>query len=304
MKPLLAIDWGTSSLRGALLDGQGRATDERSFARGILSVEPNGFPQVFGSLFGDWLAQARLCLMAGMIGSRQGWREAAYCGCPAGFDDIATRALWLNPGRIAIVPGLSYARAGVFGEAALAQLHDVMRGEETQVLGALRLFGLRDATLVLPGTHCKWVRVRNNRIESFATFMTGEFFALLRRHSILARTLPDADASTDDAAFDFGVRVALAGASLLNTAFSARTVALFEQVAESQRCDYLSGLIIGEELRAQAALDDTVIVVGAPALTRRYQRALALKGITARCVGAEATWAGLWAISQAIDGAE
>jgi 2-dehydro-3-deoxygalactonokinase len=303
MKPLLAIDWGTSSLRGALLYDAGVVTDERRFARGILTVEPGGFPQVFESLFGDWLRAARFALMSGMVGSRQGWQEAPYCACPAGFDDIAARLEWLQPGRIAIVPGLSDARAGLPGEAALAKLHDVMRGEETQVLGALRLLGVRDATMVLPGTHSKWVRVRDGRIESFATFMTGEFFALLRHHSILARTLPETDAAGDDKAFALGVRVALQGASLLNTAFSARTIALFGQLEIAKRSDFLSGLVIGEELRAQPAVDGEVIIVGTDALAQRYRSALALKGIASRSIGAEATWAGLWAIARSIEGA-
>jgi 2-dehydro-3-deoxygalactonokinase len=97
------------------------------------------------------------------------------------------------------------------------------------------------------------------------------------------------------------VRVALQGGSLLNTAFSARTVALFDQLAEHRRTDYLSGLVIGEELRAQQKIDGTVIVVGTDALTQRYRHALALRGVESRCVGEEASWAGLWAIAQSIE---
>lgn len=304
MKPLLAIDWGTSSLRGALLDGGGEVIEERAHPRGILTVDSGGFAQVFEALFGDWMRGARLCLMSGMVGSRQGWLEAPYCACPAGFDDIAAHLAWVRSGRIAIVPGLTCERPAVEGDMALATLHDVMRGEETQVLGALRRLGVGDATLVLPGTHSKWVRVAGGRIESFTTFMTGECFALLRHHSILGRTMPDTDAGSDATAFALGVRVALRGDSLLSTAFSARTVALFDQLAERQRSDYLSGLVIGEELRVQPPLDGGVIVVGAEALSRRYRDALALKGVASRCIGAEATWAGLSAIARSLEGKE
>jgi 2-dehydro-3-deoxygalactonokinase len=237
-----------------------------------------------------------------MVGSRQGWQEAPYCACPAGFDDVAARLLWVPPGRIAIVPGLTCEREALTGDPALPMLHDVMRGEETQILGALQILGVGDATLVLPGTHSKWVRVAGGRIESFATFMTGEVFALLRHHSILGRTLPETDRGGDDAAFALGVRVALKGDSLLSTAFSARTVALFDQLEDRQRTDYLSGLVIGEELRAQRPIAGTVIIVGADALTQRYRQALALKAVASCCVGAEATWAGLWAIAQSIEG--
>ncbi|MEP7096901.1 MAG: 2-dehydro-3-deoxygalactonokinase [Dokdonella sp.] len=300
MKPLLAIDWGTSSLRGALLRPDGRTIGEREFAHGVLNVEAGGFAQAFDSLFGDWMREARLCLMAGMVGSRQGWREVPYCACPATLAEISANLEWLQPGLMAIVPGLSCRYRGLDGDPVLAELHDVMRGEETQVLGALRLLGLADATLVLPGTHSKWVQVRTGRIKSFTTFMTGEFFALLRCHSILARTIPEAADEGDDAAFELGVRLALQGTSLLATAFSARTVALFDQVDARSRSDYLSGLVIGEELRAQPMRDSAVIVIGSDALTRRYSAALAIRGVAARCVGAEATWAGLAAVAQSL----
>jgi 2-dehydro-3-deoxygalactonokinase len=296
------VDWGTSSLRGALLDGAGEVIEERSFARGILSVAPGGFPAVFDECFGDWMKMpAILCLMAGMVGSQQGWREAAYCPCPAGFAEVASQLLWLESGRMAIVPGLSCAQPGLADVEHLQTIPDVMRGEETQVLGALQLLGLRDALMVLPGTHSKWVTVQGGRIQSFATFMTGEFFALLKQHSILARTLPATAGEPDEAAFELGVQIALRGQSLLQTAFSARTLALFERLAPPQRHDYLSGLLIGEELRTQTPSTSLpVVLIGADALTRRYQNALALKHVAAQRIGAQATWAGLRAIANSL----
>ncbi len=304
MRPLLAVDWGTSSLRGALLDAQGQALQERSYPRGILSVPAGAFPQVFEECFGDWMRQpGLLCLMSGMVGSRQGWREAPYCACPAGYADIAAQLSWIEPGRLALVPGLSCERPGLPGHSALERIPDVMRGEETQILGALRLLGLRDATLVLPGTHSKWVQVRDERIVAFTTFMTGECYALLRQHSILARTLPAGDPTpADDNAFLDGVRLALRGASLLGTAFSVRSLALFERMGGERLAEHLSGLLIGEELRAQSlASGERVLIIGAEALTRRYQQALALLQIPSHCLGAQATWAGLQALAQTLD---
>lgn len=300
MRTLLAVDWGTSTLRGALLDEQGQAREERSYPRGILSVPAGGFAQVFEECFGDWMrAPGTLCLMSGMIGSRQGWREAPYCACPAGFAEIASQLSWIEPGRLALVPGLSCERAGLPGHPALERIPDVMRGEETQILGALHLLGLRDATLVLPGTHSKWVQVRNERIVSLTTFMTGEFFALLRQHSILARTMPPDGAAADEEAFLDGVRLALGGPSLLATAFTARTLALFNSMGSERLGDYLSGLVIGEELRAQSLAPHTqVLLIGAEALTRRYQQALALLQVSTQCVGSAATWAGLFALAR------
>lgn len=291
--PLVAVDWGTSSLRGAHLDSHGKVLEERSFARGILTVPPGEFATVFEACFGPWMrAPGTFCLISGMAGSRQGWLEAPYCACPAGFGDIARQLTWVAPGRIAIVPGLCCEQDGV---------PDVMRGEETQVLGALQLLGLQDAVLVLPGTHSKWVRVRSGRIEHFATFMTGEFYALLRQHSILARTLPSDDGDLDADAFNQGVALALRSGSLLQTAFSARTLSLFERLPVPALPSYLSGLVIGEELRSQPlASGEHVVLVGSDALTRRYELALAQRRVSARRVGQDAAWRGLWAIADAL----
>lgn len=293
MKHLIAIDWGTTSLRAALLDAQGNVKEERASAQGILSIPPGGFPETFNALCKGWQSESTLTLMSGMVGSRQGWMEAPYCPCPAGFDDVARALAWIEPGRVAIVPGLSCERDGV---------PDVMRGEEVQVFGALQLLGLDDATVVLPGTHSKWVRVRGGRIEHFATWMTGEFYALLRQHSILSRTLPAQDGELDIAAFDRGVDLALQAASLLGSAFSARTLALFDQMPAAALPSYLSGLVIGEELRAQAPQTSSVVVMGAPALTQRYDRALAHCGIATQHLGTQATWQGLWAIARTLEG--
>ena len=291
MKNLIAIDWGTTSLRAALLDKEGNVKEERASPQGILAIPPGGFPEAFHTLCKGWPTDDTLTLMSGMVGSRQGWVEAPYCPCPAGFDDIAQQLRWVEPGRVAIVPGMSCERDGV---------PDVMRGEEVQVFGALQALGLSDATVVLPGTHSKWVTVRGGRIESFATWMTGEFYALLRQHSILSRTLPAEDGELDMAAFDRGVDHALQAASLLGTAFSARTLSLFDQLPAAALPSYLSGLVIGEELRAQAPQTGFVVVMGSPALTQRYDRALAHCGIATQHIGAQANWQGLWAIAQTL----
>jgi len=293
---LVALDWGTSSLRAALLDGQGRALEERSLPRGILSVAPGEFPAVFEATCGDWIqAGSALALISGMAGSRQGWLEAPYCPCPAGFADVAERLAWIQTGRVAIVPGLYCEQQGA---------PDVMRGEETQVFGALSLMEQDSGLLVLPGTHSKWVRVEAGRIEGFATFMTGEFFALLRQHSILARTLPEADGELDEPAFRRGVTHAMQSGNLLHAAFSARTLSLFERMPAAAMPSYLSGLVIGEELRSQQLdkLSAPVVVIGSPALTQRYELGLQTMGVAARRVGSEASWRGLWAIAQTLEG--
>jgi 2-dehydro-3-deoxygalactonokinase len=292
---LIAVDWGTSSLRAALLDERGHVVEEHSMPRGILTVAAGEFPDVLQAATARWPRRSdALCLLSGMVGSRQGWIEAPYCACPAGFAEIAARLAWVEPGRIAIVPGLSCEEQGV---------PDVMRGEETQVFGALALLGRDSARLVLPGTHSKWVRAKAGRIEGFSTFMTGEFYALLRSHSILARTLPDADGDLDAGAFEQGFQHALRTGNLLHAAFSARTLSLFDRLPAAAAPSYLSGLVIGEEMRSQqlASGDDPVLVVGSPALTQRYELALRLLGVSAVAVGSEATWRGLWSIARNLE---
>lgn len=292
-KPIVAVDWGTSSLRGALLSAQGKVLDERAFARGILSVAPNEFPAVFDNCFGDWMqTPGLLCLISGMAGSRQGWLETPYCPCPADFAAVARHVAWIVPGRIAIVPGLSIEKAGI---------PDVMRGEETQVFGALQTLGLRNAQLVLPGTHSKWVQVESGCITGFTTFMTGEVFALLRQHSILAKSLAASDATFNSTAFVQGLAYARKGKGLLQTAFSVRTLSLFDRLGANALTSYLSGLLIGEEIHSQSLLPgETLLVLGADALSARYAQALEFAGAKVQIVPASVTWTGLWCIGQTL----
>ncbi|APW40678.1 2-dehydro-3-deoxygalactonokinase [Rhodoferax koreense] len=305
---MVAVDWGTSSLRGALLDADGAVIEERPFSRGIMTVAPGEFPAVFEACFGDWLARSSgLCLVSGMAGSRQGWMEAPYCACPAGFAEVADQLAWIaappRGWRIAMVPGLSCEHTC----AGLPAVPDVMRGEEVQIFGAMQLAGLRDGIFVLPGTHSKWATVQHGRITGFRTFMTGEVYALLSQHSILSRTIA-ADAPFDDAAFAQGLAQAQGqdqgNSGLLHHAFSARTLSLFGRMEAGPLASYLSGLVIGEELRANTAstlhANTEVVLIGSANLTRRYAQALGHQGVASRALGSEATWAGLRALAQAI----
>jgi len=291
---LVGVDWGTSSLRGALMDNDGHVLEERSAPNGILAVPPGGFPDAFNDLFGDWMrAAGTRCLISGMAGSQQGWVEAPYCACPAGLADIAQKVIDIEPGRIAVVPGLSDEHDGVPGAKDAMRVPDVMRGEEVQIFGAVKRTGIGDGLFVLPGTHNKWVRVEAGRVLGFRTFMTGEFYALLARHSILARTV-DATAPLDEGAFLQGVRIASNGEGLLHNAFGVRAIALFGRLSPAESASYLSGLLIGEELgRQELPESGEVIVIGASALVERYALALGARGAIVRRFGAEATWAGL-----------
>ena len=297
---LIAVDWGTTHLRGALLDGAGNVLEERTSPQGILQVPPGQFAAVLQALTGDWAGSgSALTLISGMAGSQQGWVEAPYCPCPAGFDEVAAKLVWITPEpglngascRIAIVPGLS---------CEPRQAPDVMRGEEIQIFGALQLLGLQDGVFVLPGTHSKWAQVLGGRVVSFRTFMTGEVYALLSQHSILSKTI-DATAPLDVSAFLQGVGQAMAGGGLLHNAFSARTLSLFARRTAAELASCLSGIVIGEELKANPVLPGfDVTLIGSDVLTARYALAFDHLGVTSRRLGSECAWAGLYALAQTI----
>ncbi len=296
MRPLIAVDWGTSSLRGAQLDAAGQVMASREFPRGIMSVPSGQFEAVFNELFGDWMENPdALCLISGMAGSRQGWKEAPYCPCPAGFAELGQHLLWLQAGRIALVPGLSCLNAGPLS------IPDVMRGEEVQIFGALQLAQRDSATLVLPGTHSKWVQVERGRVTHFNTFMTGEVYALMSQHSILGKTL-DVTGNFETDTFLQGIDQSQQSGSVLHHLFGVRTLGLFNRMPATAMTSYLSGLLIGEELRTQAdaAKKGQVILIGNETLTMRYALAMQHLHIESQCRGAEATWAGLVAIAETL----
>jgi 2-dehydro-3-deoxygalactonokinase len=307
---LIALDWGTTSLRAYLLDAQGVVLDSRSSSAGIMNLPrpaaEGGFDTVFDETCGGWLASnAQLpVIAAGMVGSAQGWMEAPYVVTPA---DSA--ALVAGIVRVKTLKGITvHIVPGVLEEGALP---NVMRGEETQIFGALENDAAHQephtGLIGLPGTHAKWAFVSAGRIERFYTFMTGETFGALRDHTILGRTMRATD-QADMAAFIRGVDTAKdAGhAGMLATIFSTRTLGLTGQLKPEQQADYLSGLLIGHELRGlnevlareQADLAGKALrLIGNDALCERYRHALARFGCHDARTIAHATERGLHRIA-------
>jgi 2-dehydro-3-deoxygalactonokinase len=287
--PFIAVDWGTSNFRAALIAPDGEILDELADARGILSFKKGEFASYLISTCARFTkAGGQFYLLSGMVGSKDGLAEVPYCPCPATAGHLALMVGWAVKDRVAIVPGVR------------SEYFDVMRGEETQVFGAAAVLGVQDALMVLPGTHSKWVNLEDGAITGFNTFMTGEMYNLLAQHSILAKSLPPADQSApplDKDAFVQGIEHATTSESLLNTAFSVRVKSLFNQLNPAQAASYLSGLVIGEELISMQ-LDPgyEVIVVGTQALCERYTLALEHLQVPARLLGTQAAWAGLHSI--------
>ncbi|MES1937738.1 2-dehydro-3-deoxygalactonokinase [Salinisphaera hydrothermalis] len=300
---LIALDWGTSSLRAWLLGEEGEVIDARAAKRGIMQVEDGDFAGVYREIVGDWIAvHGELpALACGMIGSRGGWAEAEYVDCPAELSVLADRLLTIDadPVSLRVVPG-------VMQPSGPGVRPDVMRGEETQVLGALSAAPelAERGVLVLPGTHCKWVHIAEHRLAAFTTYMTGELFAVLRHHSILGKPAADRDGITDDKAFELGVDTAreAGAAGLSSILFSARSRMLAGEIAAESTPDYLSGLLIGDELRSALTGVGEVPplrLIGDDALCRRYRHALARFGIEDVAEIPDAARIGLWRIAEA-----
>jgi 2-dehydro-3-deoxygalactonokinase len=279
----IAVDWGTTNRRAYAVDGDGRVLDWFEDESGLLAVPAGGFDAAAAELrerLGD-----RPMLLAGMVGSKRGWREAPYVPCPATAADLAAAILWIEPGRTGIVPGVSQSGPGGA---------DVMRGEEVQVLGAVAADLVPgDGLICHPGTHAKWIVMQAGRIAAFRTMMTGELFGLLREHSILTEQLQGE--VLPDAAFGEGAATGLAGAELLSALFGIRARHLLSE-AGAEAASYASGLLIGSDVRAGLGLYDggTVSLIGRPDLCALYAAALAIAGREACQVnGAAAFLAGI-----------
>jgi 2-dehydro-3-deoxygalactonokinase len=271
---LIGLDWGTTSCRAYLIGADGVLACNAD-GPGILRVEGGAFGPWFDTMVAAWIAAHGVLpiILSGMIGSRQGWKEASYAQCPAGADDIVKALATIDHDRLALllVPGLSTENDA---------MPDVMRGEETQIVGALALSGKGDGLFLLPGTHSKWAEVVGGRIVSFRTFMTGEVFGALKEHTILGRLMragtPDADA------FARGVKegAALGSAgALLNRIFATRTYGLTDKLPDTALSDYLSGLLIGAEIaEATRQTRRMVTIIASAVLAQRYTDALKLLG--------------------------
>lgn len=290
---LIAIDWGTSNLRASLLDAHGRAIETRAAPGGVMAVKDGRFAEALLSLCGDWIDRRAGALIAsGMIGSRQGWKEAAYLSCPAGLAEAAAQLtrVEVKPGvTLHIVPGLTCRSPD--GE------DDVMRGEETQMWGADLAAG---SICVLPGTHAKWAWLGDaGQVMRFATYMTGELYGLLTQHGILGRLMKFGHSVPD--AFEAGVALGLEQSdNATHVIFAARTAGLMGRIAPEGLPDYLSGILLGVEIGSATRVERPreVVLLGDDDLCARYAKALSLGGIASTRAADGATTRGQWRVAR------
>jgi 2-dehydro-3-deoxygalactonokinase len=284
----IAVDWGTSNLRAWAMDRAGKVLAEAESDDGMGKLNRAGFEPALLRLIGSWLEAGHVPVVAcGMVGSRQGWCEAPYRQVPCTPLDAASvvMAPVADPRlEVRIAPGLKQIAPA-----------DVMRGEETQIAGALRLDPGYDGILCLPGTHAKWAQISAGEVVSFQTFMTGELFALLSEHSVLRHGMQGD--GWDDAAFDAGLSDALSRPDRIAARlFALRAEGLVGGLAPVAARSRLSGLLIGIELAAARPywLGQRVTLIGAEKLSAAYARALDTQGIKAETLPATAcTLAGL-----------
>jgi len=241
----VAVDWGTSSFRLWLVDRAGKVLAERRSGEGMLTAAKTGFAAVLQSHLAAVEAPADLpVLICGMAGAKTGWVEAGYVDTPAPLAAILKQAARV-PGEardIRILPGIAQRDTAA---------PDVMRGEETQLLGALGLQAAGEAMVCMPGTHSKWVRVKDGTVASFSTFMTGELFSVVSRETILSLAVANAEDAEDVASFEAAVKAAFeAPAFAANLLFGARARQLLFGGTPAAARETLSGTLIGVELAA------------------------------------------------------
>lgn len=295
---LIAVDWGTSNFRAALLDRYGQVVERVDATCGIRQVADGDFAATFHQLLAPWLAAGSRTpvIMAGMIGSVDGLLPTPYLSCPTHLDTIADNLMpvagFAGQRTVVIVPGLS--------SRSVAANHDVLRGEEIQISGALVEADQSAHLLCLPGTHSKWVQVAGHRVDAFSTCMTGDVYAAMRQHTALARFTTSG--GHQPPAFARGVAQTERPGGLLHHLFSARAEVLMGGLKSIDAAAYLSGILIGAEVKAMLdALSDgePVVIIGSPELSPLYLSAVSHFGAEARRIdGDAAAITGLWQLAR------
>lgn len=286
---VIGVDWGTTNLRAFQLRN-GAVAEMRASAAGVSRIEQARFGETLRELIGDWVAAGEdRILLTGMIGSRQGWSETRPVPCPARIDDLVggLGSVAFDGACVRLVPGVADVDA--------SGVPEVMRGEETQIIGA----GLTQGWVCLPGSHSKWAQVAGGAIAAFTTYFTGETFAALGGHTILGRLMRPG-VPVAPAAFDDGVARSAESGGLLHHLFGVRTLGIAGRLAETESALYLSGLLIGHEVRAARPAAGDVTVIGEATLATLYARAIAACGGSARVYDGDASAQGLAAIAERV----
>jgi 2-dehydro-3-deoxygalactonokinase len=276
--PVVGIDWGTTHRRAYAIQADGTCQQEMSDDDGALPCKGR-FPQALDAALTTLAVQPELVVMSGMVGSALGWHEVPYVDATVPLQELAAHA-FVVPDAPAGIPSLLLPGYRIRNAAGLP---DVMRGEETQLLGAW-VQGHRSGWFVLPGTHSKWVELRDGHVVQLRTYMTGELFDLLSRHGTVAAAAGTAAPVWDERAFAEGVTAAGEHA-LSHQIFSCRARVVCKDMPATSTTAYLSGLLIGTELkdvlqgRVGAPLQGNFQLLGSAQLASLYQTAAQCLGV-------------------------
>ncbi|MBC6535069.1 2-dehydro-3-deoxygalactonokinase [Citrobacter amalonaticus] len=285
----IAIDWGSTNLRAWLYQGD-KCLESRQSEAGVTRLNGKSPEAVLAEVTQNWRDSATPVVMAGMVGSNVGWKIAPYLPVPASFAAIGEQLTPVGD-NVWIIPGLCVSRD---------DNHNVMRGEETQLLGARTLSP--SSVYVMPGTHCKWVQADAEQIHDFRTVMTGELHHLLLQHSLVGAGLPEQQTSSD--AFAAGLARGIDSPAVLPQLFEVRASHVLGNLPREQVSEFLSGLLIGAEvasMRDFIAHEQTITIVAGASLTSRYQLAFHAMGRDVSAVpGDTAFQAGIRSIAHAV----
>ena len=282
-------DWGTSNLRAYLLEND-KVIDKYSSDKGLNNARTLGFEKILGEVLIHFDAPINIPIkLSGMIGSKHGWKEAPYADCPVTVDSIKQNTVQIE----------GFPNVEIFGGVCYELpdgKKDVMRGEEVQVFGILEKFPHAEI-ICLPGTHSKWVKTQNASIENFSTWMTGELFKCLSENIIFKEQISTKTFCKDS--FQKGVSQAEKAGPILNSLFHLRTDYLFAHIQSSDFHSYLSGFLIGSEVKDAAGECDEVIVCGSDKMIELYSIAFSHFGIfTVEFPASEATVLGMLKVTQ------
>ncbi|MGY5369944.1 2-dehydro-3-deoxygalactonokinase [Enterobacter oligotrophicus] len=285
----IAIDWGSTNLRAWLYHGE-QCLESRQSEAGVTRLKGKSPEAVLAEVTQNWRDSATPVVMAGMVGSNVGWKVAPYLPVPAHFSAIGEQLTSVGD-NIWIIPGLCVSRD---------DNHNVMRGEETQLLGARTLSP--SSVYVMPGTHCKWVQADTEQIHDFRTVMTGELHHLLLNHSLVGTGLPEQIVSPE--AFNAGLERGIASPAVLPQLFEVRASHVLGTLPREQVSEFLSGLLIGAEvasMRDFVAQGQVITIVAGASLTSRYEQAFRAIGRDVSTVSGDTAFqAGIRSIAHAV----
>ena len=285
---MLVVDWGTTNLRAYSCRDDGYIGARTELEQGIKVVAAGRYPAILRQILTELgLATDEPIYVCGMAGARGGWMEAAYCQTPVAINALKASLLPLpEPFQGFLVPGIK--------TLACDGILDVIRGEEIQVFGALRKLGLKDALICLPGTHSKWVQVRNRQIVSFMTFMTGDVFQALEQTILKWRA---EDPFITQTFLNGLTQSQQTGGGLLHQLFTARTQMLAGNLKAEQVSSFVSGLLIGHELKETEKFrraGEKIVIIGSELLSQRYRLALEQASVAVETLGSDiATCSGI-----------